>query len=567
VIFWAIFRLALRVIFARFLHAHLSIGHVGWSSLNDVEWSLVRHARGTTTARIQRVYIKRISLTFRGRGAKDSDIGLAWLGVAIKGVTVSMCLVPSRDSDPDLKSPASPNSSISFSSDHFNSYTSPPQSAFQPTPAPNSLSFSKNAGLNSSQSSTSATSTIHKFVSFLVYTIRTIHKIRRRLRRIILRSIPESQQRKLLRRIGRVTRFLRHRLVTPLLTLINSWGRACNKLTTFLAIEISDITIEASQINTEFKVGLARFGAEMVRRPKSYIGLWARLEQINLVLSKSVASEKLHSKAASQSITAFAISGPLLIEAQANFDPSIGMAGLYHRDASGALEPRKTILDLSFAFLRSSSAFGKDEKVVETTTGGPLGSSIPSSIKLQLNSLIELSERVKTTMDPHPEPHFGPHMGLHLHSRDLHRHNDNFPRASTPYSRTNSEADSSYTAERPSFIFHKDPRTIEPIPARRNPAAMLRSITLSIPLIKVEATLPKLSASDRSRTRIDAPNQMAVEIKLRGFAAEVAVAKPIMQDDKHLHWFGKHENLKLAARLGFEKFDVDVASGIPHSRK
>lgn len=548
---WAVARLLLSVVCTRFLHTHLSIGHVGWASLNDIEWSLVRHARGTTTAKIQRVHIQRISLTLRGRGAKDNDIRLAWLGLVIKGVTVTMCLVPSQDADVVNSTTADHHSADRSASNIHPSPSSPLRAkAFTTTPSPNNLAFSRKNNPPLSHSSTSA---LRQLAHLVLYSVRGVHNIRRRIRRLLLRSLPEARRKQLSRKLVRATRFFRHRIVAPLLTQINSFGRRCNMFTVFLALEVTDITVEIPQIKSTLQIGLVRLGGELVRRNRSYIGLWARLEQLSFNAQDIIAtsSNQPSPKTVAAASRVLEMTGPLLIEAQANFDPSIGMAALYHRNEAGELEPRKTILDLSFAFLRPSSAFGKDEKLVTTSTGGAAGGMLASSIKIRLNSLLELADRFENTISRHPQPHFGPHMGPHLHAR---YYGQDPNRSSSPRSRTDSESPS-FDQENSSLPLDAY-RELPPIPTRRNPVAMLKSITFSIPLIKLESLLPEYA--EKPRTAIAAPRQIQLEVRLRGVAAQVVVSKTLEASDRHLHWFGRHATLKLAAKAGFEKFDIDA---------
>ncbi|KAK9898273.1 hypothetical protein P389DRAFT_193319 [Cystobasidium minutum MCA 4210] len=551
-ILWTLARLLLSVLFTRFLHAHLSIGRIGWLSLNDIEWSLVRHAKGTTSAKVQKITIQRISLTLRGRGAKDNDIRLAWLGLTVKGLTVTMCLVPSRDTAEN--DPGSTSSSPESSESPAHESLPPPSSRpFSTTPSFASLGFADKGSASSSSKAQQRSSTVRQVAQYIYYSIRTVHDIRRRIRHLILRCIPEGKRRTFIRRYNLATRTFRHRVVAPALRQINSFGRSCNVITVFLALEFTDITIDIPQIKTQLKIGLVRVGGELVRRTGSYVGFWARLEQLALVASDITSESSPPSKRQSALAgRAFEMPGPLLLEAQANFDPEIGMAALYHRDETGAWEPRKTILDLSFAFLQSSNRFGKDEKIISTSGTAASGSGLPWTIKVRLNCLLEVIERTKNTIDPHPHPHFGPNMLPHLHAREL---SDDHSRSSTPRSRTDSDAPAFEHNHRSHLFdsFSKEPT----IPARRNPAAMLRSIFILIPLIKIEAKLPEFG--EKPRTPIAAPQQIHTEIRLRGLHMEAAVAKMLTQEDKHLHWFGKDKPVKLAAKGTFEKFDIDVA--------
>lgn len=553
-ILWAVARLLVSVVCNRFLHAHVSVGHVGWASLNDLEWSIIRQAAGTRSAKIQRVHIQRISLTLRGRGAKDNDIRLAWLGLLIKGVTVSLRLAPSKETNADSSMATdhiSPNATLD---DAHLSPSSPLRARpFTTTPSPNNLGFSqKNTSPLPSHTSPSA---LRQLGQLSLYTIKTIHHIRRRIRTTIVCSLPEARRKSLLRTLNRATRVFRHRVVAPLLTHINSLGRRCSLMSVFLALEITDITVDIPQIKSSLKIGLVRAGGELVRRNRSYVGLWARLEQLSLNAQDVPKSDsKPHSwKSAASESRALEMTGPLLIEAQANFDPAIGMAGLYHRNEAGELEPRKTILDLSFAFLRTSTTFGKDEKIVTTSTGGVAGGLLASSIKIRLNSLLEVVGRVEDTISPHPHPHFGPHLGPHLHARYP---SEERRRAGSPRSRTTSDSPS-YEDEEPSLPLNAYP-SLPAISARRNPAAMLKSITFSIPLIKLQAILPEYA--EKPRTTIAAPRQIQLELRLRGLAAEAVVSKTMEAGDRHLHWFGRHTILKFAAKAGFEKFDIDAAA-------
>lgn len=555
---WSLGRLILQIIFTRFLHAHISIGRVGWTSLNDIEWSLLRNAKGTRTAKVQRVRIQRIALTLRGRGAKDNDIRLAWLGLAIRGVSVQVKLVPSADSHGS--DPATLESSDGASSDGHASYPASPTrtQAFSPTPNFASLTFSSRTNASPPPSQPSL---MRQIAQILLNSFKTIHNIRRRARRILVKCIPEPKRRTLFRGLRQATRFLRHRIAAPVLTQINSFGRSCNIITMFLALEITDITVDIPQLESQVNIGLIRLGGELVRRSKNYVGLWTRLEQFYVVRqakSESKAYGVNSAKVQSSASKAVEVAGPLLMEAQAHFDPSIGMAALYHRTETGGLEPRKSILSLSFSFLRASSSFSKDEKVTTTSTGGAAGGMVPSSIKIRLNTLLWVIDKMKKTIDPDPQLHFGPHLGVHLHAREL---NGDHARSDTPHSRTESDAPT-FEQEGPSRIFDDYPQR-PVIPTSRNPAAMLKSIAFSIPLVKVEARLPKLS--EKPRTPIAAHQHMQIEMRLRGLAAEAVVSKMLNSDDRHLHWFGRTTPLKLAAKLGFEKFDIDAAAIMPES--
>lgn len=293
----------------------------------------------------------------------------------------------------------------------------------------------------------------------------------------------------------------------------------------------------------------------MERRNRSYIGIWARLEQVSCIGQdvQEPSTESPKSKMKAPTTRIFEMPGPLLIEAQAAFDPSIGIAGLYHRNDAGQLEPRKTILDLSFAFLRSSSTFGKDDKLVTTSTGIATGGLLSSSIKIRLNSLLEVVQRLNDTFDPHPQPHFGPHLGPHLHARYS---SDENGRAPSPHSRAGSE--SPWRDTDGSFHAFDASADLPPIPSRRNPAAMLKSIAFMVPMIKVETTLPELP--ETSPTVITAPRQIKSEVRMRGLAVQVVVNKTLDSSDRHLHWFGRNAALKLAVKAGFEKFDIDAAA-------
>jgi hypothetical protein len=493
VTFWFTARLLLSLLFGRILHGKVHIGRVGWFSLNKIEWHVIKHTKVTTSTRVQTVHIDRLGFVLRNKGAKDGDArGVGWIGIAASGVRIKAALVPCRQ-DPEAEGAGD--------LDHIDGGRSDAAGS-GPTVARGHSDIKDPA-----TGTPDPTAGLKKLVWSFLAAVSVIHDLRRSLRRSLVAALPIKCR----KRLARDLRVIRHSFITPVLTHVNAIARSCNIISHFIAVEVSDIVLSIPRSNTSVSCGLLRFGVDLTRGKNSYIGAWLRVEKLDVAaVGTAISSESV--KASPESLrTALALPGPLILEGKAVFDPAIGMAGLYHRNLSGKIEPRKCTLDLAAAF------------IVPTASPKSKG-HIPTSIYLNIRHLIELELCVKSSMQPRPHPHFGPHLGPHLHSR---------------HGSETGDTDSIDEAT----------RVIEPISARQNPLALLKSFRLTVPLVVAETEVSKTGKME---------NGYFVDAALRGVAIELEVGGTARSTDKHVEWFGRNAALKGTAKLGFEKLETNI---------
>lgn len=535
---WWTLRLLVSLVFERFLGSHLSIGRVGWLSVNDIEWSLLQHTKEHTSNRVQAVRVERLGWTLNGRTAKDGDHpGFGWFGLSASGVRVTMAPSPCRGqargqtrASPSPHDPATSSPSTSSAKGLGTGSPIPPD-------APSSANASAILRGDNKKTHRTSTSLIWGLLRTLWNTASLLHDLRRSLRHAIYRALPLPYR----RRLAQLSRAFRHRVVAPLLSFFNTLGRYLTLAAAFFALELSDVSIRIPEVGCEVKIDLLRAGMELIRSSNSHIGAWTKIEGVSLLVfypegtrtrstgrSASDPSSPQPTAFSTKPSVAFALLGPLLIDARAAFDASVGLAGLYHRNAEGKIEPRRNILAVTISFpevaltpiLRQPSKLSFEED--------------RSSLKLRINHLLQLGERLKCV---EVRPTLGPHLGPHLHAKpgseqslhDLHT------------------ASSSLHASRPP----------PPITPRQNPAAMLQSFKFSLPSLLLESHLDTVPAQDSVLLRTQ-PSSYTVQARMKGFAAELAIGGTISKSDKHAEWFGRQAGLKATARLGFERFDVEA---------
>ena len=480
---WFLSRLLLSFVFERLLSGKISIKHVGWASLNGVEWSLTKHTRAATSTRLQSIHIDRVGLVIRNHNAKDQgNHRLGWIGLAASGVKARVTLNAVRE----LHNRDAEKFDNNLNDVKDTMTRDPVTEQMHPLPAYKRLAWS--------------------CLAAIAFT----HELRRSLRRFIIRSTPQQYA----RHLSRISRNFRRRVVAPMLSHINTLARLCNKLFNFIAFEITDTTIEIAQIQAEFKLDLLRVGVEISRGRKSCLGAWIRAEGAALSIlppqNLTKGQKDIYSSEQAESNRAFELPGAVLFEAEAFFDPAIGMAGLYHRTIAGRIEPRKTILDVSIAFC------GPKRSVEEKNSATP-------SLSFCAEPLVQLLDRIRAISKIWTYPHSSQGSGLQASSLSKSNLSEGQIGASgSPLASTG-----------------------------QNPLAMLKSIRIGIPLIRVKTGMPLTSISDEKR-------RYSLEINWRGCALECAVGGKISKEDKHSEWFGRDAELKGTARLGFEKLDFDI---------
>ena len=438
------------------------------------------------------------------------------------------------------------------------------------------------------------------------------HDVRREVRTFLLGFVP--RRRRIV--LSRALRKLRHHTVAPALHYLNAGGRRAGALTLFFAVEAADVRVVFPQLDAELSLGLLRVGAEIVRgsldtvTAHPHVGAWVRAEKLALTLAsvpsatspstpglapgpsassplagepKAKTKGTAKGKAGGKVLRAVELPGPLFIEAKAPFDPAIGIAGLYHRNAEHKLEPRKTILDLEVAF--PPLPLSAHAPQLAGTGSAGLKSGPSTSLSVNTDALLLCAQRAKESISPNPRLHLGPHLGPHVHGNG-HEHNrsstagkgqspagaerdDTEPASDTHHDDDDGRHD--YTHDRDRDRDREQQYHVPDIQPRQNPAAMLKSLRICIPLIRIAShvtsardTLSPLSSKVKAaRAPGTGPAQVsgyAIEARLRSFALECAIGGTVQKGDRHAEWFGRNANLKATAKVGFEKLDVDVSS-------
>jgi len=343
------------------------------------------------------------------------------------------------------------------------------------------------------------------------------------------------------------------------------------------------------QLDAELSLGLLRVGAEIVRggldavSAHPHVGAWVRAEKFALTLasvpsatspstpglgpgppaSSSLAEEpkakvQAKVKARGKVLRAFELPGPLFIEAKAPFDPAIGIAGLYHRNAEHKLEPRKTILDLEIAFPPLPLSAHAPQLA---GSGSSLKSGASTSLSVNTDALLLCAQRAKDSISPNPRLHLGPHLGPHVHGHE-HSHSrasgagGGQSQAGAEHDDTGAPSGTHHDGRHDFTGDREQQYHVQDIQPRQNPAAMLKSIRICIPLIRVAShvtsardTLSPLSSKDaKGQGRVSG---YSMEARLRSFALECAIGGKVHKGDKHVEWFGRNASLKATALFSF----------------
>lgn len=499
VVSWVAFKFLLGLVIEKVFHKHIKIQRVGWFSLNGIVWLNKGrgHARkegddssvSARPVRIQSVSLERVALVARPRGAKHQDWSIGWIGLSVSGVRVKLALEGQDGDEEDVTSTAGIGE----------------QELDATAPEPKDIMKDKYAH-HSRKAPADDSSLVHTAFKSGVSLITLLHRGRRSLRRRILQAIPL----RMTRRIARFGRTLRHRVVSPLLSTFNSLARSANILSTFVAAEFTDLSVEASSVGAVFHLDVIRLGGELVRGKNSHIGVWLRLQ--GALFSVVPYEDDIRIAKAALSTPALDLSVPLLLEAKAHFDSAIGIAGLYHRNKTGSLEARRNILDICMSFPGAVS------------TGEP-------SIAVNLDAFILLVDRVKHVL-PRPDPHLGPHLEPHIHPTE--RKESGSPRRgrTLPSMRNSAPA-------------------MEPIQPRQNPVATLRSVNLCLPHVRIQTCVYPSKSRSCQKKYLSHSN-------IRGFALRVTVGRIAAKTSRHIEFFGKNEYLKATGDVGFDSIDVNV---------
>lgn len=496
---WIILRQTLAILLSRFLHAHLHVGHVGWFSLNDIEWTLDKHSRPSTSTRIQSVHIRRIGWVTHTQSARDDDhTRLGWFGFAVQGIRVNMALVPNKDPEGNVHNshrPTSPVSPMDGRNGHLQNHSPTKQT-------PHTGSRPK---------------LIRSLFRQAVDLVQSIHRTRRVLRRIIIHAIPVATRKRGLR----IYRCFRQRIVAPFLRRTNLLARSMGNFIGYFAIELSDVTVHIPQADVAYRMGLLRFGLHIERGHQNYVGAWMRFADIRVDIGDDPVTKademlpdgQMKTDASQHRSDVLSIPGVFLLDTKAHFDPDIGVAGLYRRDSHSRIQPRKGILDARATFVEQNLS-----KYTHTVSHQDI--NVPSII-IWYDRLHHTLERIRDSMTVRPNPHLGPHLKPHLHARTADEPARNHKFANAPM------------------------HDIEP---RNNPIAVFRSLHFSLPMIKV------LQGSHSN----DPEDPLHVlTAALHGLVLKASLGATLSSDDNHVQWFGKQAQLDAVLACGFEKFDVD----------